>query len=428
MSVDRHLSDTEEVAARRGRRRRRGKREPVASEGETDRPDEERAWRWHLLRRLPLRRLAGELRPLGPPAVTYLASRVVTLAAMGIAAIMHEGLSFGQTFTRWDGKWYLDAALSGYSSRIPEIQGRAVYSNVPFFPLFPGLIRASSEVTGISHFRSAVMLGLLFGLLATLLLWVLCRRLKDADVANRAVALFCFFPGSFVMSMVYAEPLMLTLVMCCFLALLARRWLLSGLASALATASRPNAVVLVPCCVWAAARAIRDRREWGAIAAPLLAPAGIIAFFLFLWRRTGEPAAWFRVQREAWNEHFDFGVTSAERLWRVLKNPLGDVNSLLAAAGLAFVVLAGVFLVRSRLPAIFHIYTAGVLFLAMGSSVLGARPRFVWTAFPLFIALAQRLREVTLTVVLGVLAALLTALTILSVVSQGMPLRLEAIP
>src|SRR5207253_1167110 len=126
------------------------------------------------------------------------------------------------------------------------------------------------------------------------LLWRLLARIWGREVADRGTALFCFFPGSFVLSMVYSEPLMLALAIGCLLALLDRRWLVAGVLAGLATGVRPNAVALVAACAWAAAVAIVKRREWRALVAPLLAPAGLVAFFAFLWARTGRPDAWIR--------------------------------------------------------------------------------------------------------------------------------------
>jgi len=354
------------------------------------------------------------LSPLAAPVLLYLASRLVTFTAMAIAAVVSEEYTFRDTLSRWDSPFYLQAATTGYPSSVPEVGGRATLSNIAFFPLFPALIRGVSRTTGLSPLRSGLLVATVAGLVATLLIWLLTVRLVDRPTADRAAALFCFFPGSFVATMVYAEPVMLALALWCILALLSRRWLIAGLAAALATASRPNAVALVPCCLWAAAAAIRERREWRAMVAPLLAPLGMVGFFAFLWARTGEPAAWFRVQRDGWGEKFDFGVNTIQRLISVVRHPLGDINMLLAALGLAFLVVSAIFLVRSKLPPVLLVYAAGIAVLAVGSQTISARPRFVWTAFPLFIALASRLRGVSYTLVVAVSAALLTGLAILS--------------
>src|SRR5205807_7473706 len=96
-----------------------------------------------------------------------------------------------------------------------------------------------------------------------------------------------FFPGSIVLTPFYTEGLLIALVLGCLLALLHDRWWTAGVLAALATATRPNAVVIVACCACAAAVAIRRRRDWRPLVAPLLAPTGLLAYFSFLWLRTG---------------------------------------------------------------------------------------------------------------------------------------------
>ena len=61
----------------------------------------------------------------------------------------------------------------------------------------------------------------------------------------------------------------------------------------------PFAIALCLACAVAAYIAIRDRRDWWALAAPLLSPLGYIGFQVFLAQHTGERGAWFRVQSEA---------------------------------------------------------------------------------------------------------------------------------
>jgi hypothetical protein len=344
----------------------------------------------------------------------YLSSRLVTFTAMAISATVSAEKTLRDTVSSWDSPFYLLVATTGYPNAVPEVGGRAVTSNIAFFPLLPALIRGVSRATGLSPLRAGLLVATVAGLVATILIWMLTVRLVDRAAADRAAALFCFFPGSFVASMVYAEPVMLALALWCILALLSRRWLVAGVAAALATASRPNALALVPCCLWAAAAAIRERRQWRAIVAPLLAPLGMIGFLAFLWARTGQPAAWFRVQHEGWGESFDFGVNTIRRLSSAARHPLGDINELLAALGLVFLVTSAVFLARSRLPPVLLVYAAAIAVLAIGSQTISARPRFVWTAFPLFIALAQRLRGTSYTLVVAVSAALLMGLAILS--------------
>ena len=144
-----------------------------------------------------------------------------------------------------------------------------------------------------------------FAVAASVLLWFFVRELRGAAVADRAVALFCFFPGSFVLSMTYSESMFIALAIGCLWALVRRQWLLAGVIAAVATATRSNGLALCAACAFAAGVAIYERREWRSLIAPVLSPVGMLTFFAYLWHHTGDPRAWFKVQRYGWDEAFD---------------------------------------------------------------------------------------------------------------------------
>ena len=347
------------------------------------------------------------------PLALYVASRLVVVVALAVAAVVSPERDFNATLLPWDSGWYLHVAAEGYPDEVPMVDGHAAQSTIAFFPLFPLAVRAVSHVPGLSLKQAALLAGGMFGALAAVALWLLTRRLAGTDAADRATALFCFFPASFVLSMPYSEALMISLAIACLTALVSHRWLVAGVAAGLATATRPNAIALVAACGWEAARALR-RREYRAVAAPLLAPTGIVAFLGFLWARTGQASAWMQVQQDGWGERFDFGRASGRKFLRLFNNPTGDINELLTALGLVFIVVTGVLLLRSRLPSVLPVYTAVIVVLAVGTQTLGARPRFLLTAFPLLIAAALRLEGLAFTVTVGCSATLLGAFTILS--------------
>jgi Gpi18-like mannosyltransferase len=315
----------------------------------------------------------------------------------------------------WDGAWYLDVARHGYPHSVPTLDGHAAQSTIAFFPLFPLLVRAVAALPGVSYLAAGVAVATVCGLVACLLIWHIAALVADREAADRAVALFAFFPGSFVLSLPYSESLMLVLAAACLLFLLQRRWLGAGVAAALATATRPNAVVLVACCTVPAIAALHHRtKDWRrALIAVALAPVGILTFFAFLAARTGTKAAWFRVQHDGWGERMSLTGTW-QKVHFVLHHGARDANLFLTVMGTLFVVVALVAMVRNRQPVVLVAYTIGILGLALLSRTLGARPRFVLTAFPLFIALAARLRPRAYGMWLAASAGLLGSLTILS--------------
>ncbi len=148
--------------------------------------------------------------------------------------------------------------------------------------------------------------------------------------------------------------------------------------------------------------------------APALAPVGMASFFALLWARTGDPATWFTVQRELWHERVT-PVALVDDLRVFAAAPFQNTNTTAAVLGAVVALVGLVLLWRSPLPGVLTVYAAGVIALAVCSETLGARPRFVLTAFPLFFALALRLQGVAFSAVLGVSATVLGGFTILSV-------------
>lgn len=363
---------------------------------------------------------------LARPLAFYALSRLTALLAVVVGVASTEERTVVDALGAWDGEWYLQVATHGYPTVDPHTASATVGNlagNGAFFPLFPLTIRATAGLTGLSIPVAAVTVPVVVGAAAAVLLWLLVRRLAGRQVADRAVVLFCFFPGSFVLSMAYAEAMMLTFAVACLWALLARRWLTAGVAGALATATRPNAVVLWLCCLWAAAAAIRRDRDWRAVLAPLLAPLGILGHLGLLWARTGEPLAWFIIQRQGWNEPFDFGWRLARRFGRLvgLAPPPADIGAFMVPAGVVFVIVAGVVLWRWRPPAELTIYTVGIVALAAIPPELGPRPRFVFTAFPLIVALAWAARGWVYQLLVVTSAALLPTFMVLYAVDAFAP-------
>ncbi|MBW3562075.1 MAG: hypothetical protein KY437_06215 [Actinobacteria bacterium] len=339
-------------------------------------------------------------RALVPALTLYALSRVIVLGAVAIA--LATGVNPGRTFLEafggtWDSEWYVQVAGSGYPPADPSAATATigdVDSNGAFLPLFPVAIRMVAVITGWSLPAAGVVVAHLAGAAFAVVLWLLHDRLGGARFATRATALVVLFPGAFVLSMAYAEALMLALAAACLVALVDRSWVAAGILAAFAGITRPNAIVLIACCAWAAGVAIRRRGDRSALAAPLIAPLGFLAHLVFLWWRTGVPDAWFVIQRQGWGQRFDGFAQLIGRMERVLgiSGPPPDVGAWMVPAGLVFVVVSAVLMWRWRPPAVLAIYAAGIVGLGVIAPALGTRPRVVLTAFPLVSAVAWHVR------------------------------------
>jgi hypothetical protein len=291
--------------------------------------------------------------------------------------------------TSWDGIWYLRIVRKGYPRFVrPEVTYEVPDARAAFFPTYPTLVRGADRLLPGGDTFAALFVNFVLGAACVLLVGLLARKLFTTDVAEKAMILMALFPGSFVLSFAYTEALLLVVAAGCMIALHDRRWVLAGLLAAFGTATRPNGVALVAACGVAALLAIRDRREWRSLSAPLLAPLGFVAFQLWLGQHTGERGVWFRVQTEAWGEGASFGWTAIQNTLEAFTHPLTSPTDTITAVSVATTALLLWFAWKRRLPLPELAYCAGIIALMLLPATVTARPRFIYTAFPLLIAAA----------------------------------------
>ena len=333
----------------------------------------------------------------------YLVSRFMVVAGAGIVAAQRVIWARGndepdpgsgvqliaETLDGWDGHWYLEIVRKGYPKSIPpDITYFQPEARAAFFPVYPNLVRAVDVVLPGNQVAASLVLNFVLGAFVILLIGLIAQRLFGNKVAERTMILLSLFPGSFVLLHAYSEATLMVLAALCFLCLMDKRWFLAGVFAALATASRPNGLALVAACAVASLIAIFEDRDWRSIIAPILAPLGYIGFMLFLRSHTNEPWAWFRVQREAWREGTSFGGTALRSTFDFLRHPLTSPTDVMTTASLVAITLLVVAAWKKRLPWMFSVYSAAVLFLMVLPATVTARPRFIFTAFPLFISFA----------------------------------------
>ena len=349
--------------------------------------------------------------PFREAVVAYVVARVLTLVVVIIADhFTHRGLVHALSI--WDGDWFLRAIKYGYPHHLVRVHGAVVASPIAFFPLFPLLLRALADVTRLSPAVVGLVVSAVSGLGAVLAVGHLTRRYASEDAARRAALLFALSPGGFVFSLIYNEGILITLIAVGIGALLSRRWLLAGVLGALATATAPVGVLFVLCCAWAAAVAVHRRREWRSLAAPLLAPVGLLAWFGYLWAHTGTPLAWQLTERGGWHSYASVAYP-VRVLGKFLANPFSPTmtGQILVAGTLASLV--GLYFVyRERPPTLIVLYATSAVALFAISAPVGLRPRFIMLAFPLVTAAGTRLRGRPFRVAVAVSALLLVLMSV----------------
>ena len=362
----------------------------------------------------------------------YLGTRVLLLVvALVNGTLRHH--AFTHELSQWDGLWYRMLADHGYPMHVSHVQ-----TTLGFFPVYPGIVWAVSHVfvVPIAHWEilsttiAGVIVAGIGGLVATVLVQRLATGWWGEHAGRKAVLIFCLFPGSVVFSMVYAEGILLPLAAGCILALQKRRWVLAGALAGVATATEPEALVLVVVCAVSALLELRrrgfaDRSARRSLIAPALSVVGVGAFASFLWIWTGSPFASLIAQRDGWSEKTDLlalvhlaQITSSQISLRHFNHPTIDLNLVVGLVGAVVLIVLLVLVLRNRremsVEAI--VWTLGISWLAVTSEYTPPNPRLVITAFPAVIVLARYVHGKWWTALLWVNGVALVGLSALTFV------------
>jgi Mannosyltransferase (PIG-V) len=328
-------------------------------------------------------------------------------------------------WAHWDGRWFAHIATNGYDTD----------AATAFFPLYPLVLRVGAEA-GVGVALFGVAISTLATLAALYFVFAIGRAWYGERAAFAAIVTLAFFPTAFYLNAVYSDPLFLALTAGAVWALYVRRsLLLAGAFAALAALTRNIGGLLV---LPLAYEWLRNRREFGwsglvGVAGPV---AGVLAYALFLWGRSGDPLLFSAAYEQNWH--------------RSLGNPLITLRDGFAHAhdGVSYLVPGRVFETASTLPATLLSNTLNFCFLGFAclTLILAVRrvppgvllyaipaalgplamsderglplisyPRYVLVVFPLFLAVSavlarSRLALVAWTVASATVGAYLTVL------------------
>ncbi len=339
--------------------------------------------------------------------------------------------SFGHELSNWDGAWYVAVATYGYSHHVILTS----WNTLGFLPLYPMLMWAIAHGLSVSNVLAGMIISTVTGATATVLIARLTDRWWGPEAAKRGILFFCLFPGSIVFSMVYTEGLLLALVAGCLLALERRKWVLAGVLAGLSTAVGPVAIAIIPACAAAAFMEIRrrgwhERDAWRALAAPVLAPAGAVAFAIFLWIWTGTPMASYRTQAVDWHETTT-PLAVPRDVVTVIKQALGmegpphpnvDLNLVIGILGTVFLFwgLTHMWRIRHRIPLAAWVWTGAIVVMTLTSNSTPPNARMLICAFPVIVALGAHLKGRAYVKLLTASTLMLIVMSMITFVSNGL--------
>ncbi|MGH7729581.1 MAG: mannosyltransferase family protein, partial [Vulcanimicrobiaceae bacterium] len=285
---------------------------------------------------------------------------------------------------RWDAVHFLDIAQHGYYG-----------TEMAFFPLYPLAIRTLGALLGNDLLAGLLIsnVAFFFGLL---FFYKLVEHQFDRTVARRATFYVSIFPTAVFFSAVYSESLFFALTVASFYYISEHRWLRAGVLGALASATRPEGVLLVvPLLIEAAATAggwralvASPRRATRQLMGTALVPLGLLLYMAWLWVLRGDPLYFSHVQVH-WGRHFaPPWVSLIDAVGKIAHGPpVGIANE---GIQLAFTLLMVALLIGSfgRLRPSLVAYMLLSILVPLSTSSLMSMPRFALVLFPMFMVLA----------------------------------------
>ncbi|MFJ7063996.1 glycosyltransferase family 39 protein [Streptomyces sp. NPDC101115] len=361
-------------------------------------------------RRVP--RWRASLHRAAPALGLFAAARLTGILVLALWA-WHVGRSPRALLAKsWDSDWYTRIAAHGYGRTLFWPDG-AVQSDLAFFPLYPGLVRAVTTVLPVAYGTAGLLLSWLAAGAAAWGIYLVAERLCGRPAAVFTVLLWGLLPHSIVLSMAYTEPLMTAFAAWALYALLTRRWLWAGTLAALAGLSRPNAVAIAAAVLAAAGLELwrrRGRVAWPVWAGAALAPVGWLSYLLWVGARRGDLLGGYFAVQDGWTSRFDLGRGALRFVRGMVTGPteFGYVMALVITG--AGVLLFALLVCGERPPLPVLVYTAVLVLITVGGSgFFESKPRFLLPAFPLLLPLARamtRARPGAATVVIAGLAGL----------------------
>ena len=296
-----------------------------------------------------------------------------------------EGFLGPVGWANFDGVHYLSIAEKGYFQ-----------FEQAFFPLYPLLIKWTAVLLGNNYLLAGLLISHISFLVALVLLSYILRKHKFSErVILWTITFLLLFPTAFYFISVYTESMFFLLILLGFYALMINNKWLYVVSSSLASATR-------------------------LVGAFLLVPVGLLVYMWYLLRTTGDPLFFVHAQ-PAFGANRTGGeiILLPQVLWRYFKIftsvPIYNYDLWIAVLELVALVLV-VFLLwvawHRDLPKNWVLFSVFSVLIPTMSGTLSSMPRYILTAFPIYIVLAlyRKLPKLLIASVFYILQAMLVIL------------------
>jgi hypothetical protein len=194
-----------------------------------------------------------------PPLIAFVVARLVISWAARSAGFKPM---IAATWIRWDSAHYLSIATGGYEffscARLPGFNPAEFCGNTAWFPGFPLTVRVLSAL-GPSPEQSGVLIAAMFCLACLTLLWNMFLGPQWNARGFFVLVFAAFFPGNVYYHAVFPISMCAFFLLCAIWLYISKRFLLAGLAGAIAAFSYSSGFFLAG--VFAIHQLVWRRRE-----------------------------------------------------------------------------------------------------------------------------------------------------------------------
>ncbi len=237
------------------------------------------------------------------PVTIWLITRLVIWSAMLLLAPLLDAPSGGKAavfgwgvFDAWDSIHYRNITTSGY-----EYLNDGKGHNIAFFPLFPLIVRGMMNF-GLSFEVAGVIVNNVAFLATLYCVYFWLKEFHSIQGARWATAVLAWCPPSLFTAVIYTEGLYLFLSAAALRAFDKHQYAWSGFWGAMATATRPTGLALIPAFL---ITAWKQKRSPVAYLAGLATSAGILLFSLYCGVEFDDPLAFIHAQK-GWRTSLGF--------------------------------------------------------------------------------------------------------------------------
>ncbi len=237
------------------------------------------------------------------PIVIWISSRTIIWTTMVLTALHLVSPITGiqsdpilGIFHAWDSRHYHAIATAGY-----EFVDDSKQHNLAFFPLFPFSIWMLMKL-GISFELAGILINNLAFLGALYYLYFWMKDNYNTRVAQWVTTVFSLCPLSMFTTVIYTEGLYLFLSTATLYTFEQKKYQWTAVWGALATATRPTGMALIPALLLTAAK---ERRPFTAYIGSIATATGLLLFSLYSAINFHDPLAFLAAQK-GWRPSFGF--------------------------------------------------------------------------------------------------------------------------